>query len=110
VPCSGLSDLLLWNLDRAANPPGGEGSEGNRHLRAGDRSSDDQSDHYGKAHEDSEWHSGASVRAADHSEPSAAEKQKTPARPGVSETLRGSSRERLRSESNRRWRICNPLP
>jgi len=73
-------------------------------------SSDHQNDHYGKAREGSGWHSGASVRAADCSEMSAAEKQKTPAKPGVSETLRGSSCERLRSESNRRWRICNPLP
>ena len=37
-------------------------------------------------------------------------KQKTPAKPGISGTSRGSSVERLRSESNRRWRICNPLP
>jgi len=36
-----------------------------------------------------------------------AEKQKTPAKPGISGTSRGSSGERLRSESNRRWRICN---
>ena len=71
-------------------------------------SSDHQNDHYGQAQEGSDWHSRASVRAADCSEMSAAEKQKTPAKPGDSETLRGSSRERLRSESNRRWRICNP--
>ena len=50
------------------------------------------------------------VRAAGCSEMSAAEKQKTPAKPGISGTSRGSSGERLRSESNRRWRICNPLP
>ncbi len=36
--------------------------------------------------------------------------KKTPATPGISGTSRGSSVERLRSESNRRWRICNPLP
>jgi integrase len=37
-------------------------------------------------------------------------KQNTPAKPGDSGASRGSSGERLRSESNRRWRICNPLP
>jgi len=35
---------------------------------------------------------------------------KTPAKPGNSGTSQGSKAERLRSESNRRWRICNPLP
>ena len=35
---------------------------------------------------------------------------KTPAKPGNSGTSQGSRAERLRSESNRRWRICNPLP
>ena len=34
----------------------------------------------------------------------------TPANTPVSGGSRGSSGERLRSESNRRWRICNPLP
>ena len=42
------------------------------------------------------------------SEPSA--QQKTPAKPGKTGTSQGSKAERLRSESNRRWRICNPLP
>ena len=36
--------------------------------------------------------------------------QKTPANPDVSTGLQGPLAKRLRSESNRRWRICNPLP
>ena len=40
----------------------------------------------------------------------AQETQKTPAKPGNSGTSQRSKAERLRSESNRRWRICNPLP
>ena len=38
------------------------------------------------------------------------QKRKNPAKPGNSGTSQGSKAERLRSESNRRWRICNPLP
>ena len=67
-----------------------------------------ESAHSQKAQEGSGWHSGASVRAAEMPASSAAEKQKTPAKPGKSGASRGSSVERLRSESNRRWRICNP--
>ena len=63
--------------------------------------------HKRPAREGSEWHSGASVRAADLPAATAAETQKTPAKPGKTGTSRGSSVERLRSESNRRWRICN---
>ena len=36
--------------------------------------------------------------------------KKTPAKAAVVGTSQGSLEERLRSESNRRWRICNPLP
>ena len=75
-----------------------------------DRRSDHKSDHTESAQEGSGWHSRASVRVADHSEPGAAKNKKTPAKPGKPGTSRGSSVERLRSESNRRWRICNPLP
>jgi len=35
--------------------------------------------------------------------------QKTPAYPGKTGDTQGSKEKRLRSESNRRWRICNPL-
>ena len=68
-----------------------------------------ESAHMQPAQEGSGWHSGASVRAADCSEMSAAQNAKTPAKPERTGALRGSSRERLRSESNRRWRICNPV-
>ncbi len=36
--------------------------------------------------------------------------KKTPEKPGNIRTSRGFSAQRLRSESNRRWRICNPEP
>jgi hypothetical protein len=48
------------------------------------------------------------VRAADHLPAGAAENEKTPATAAVVGTSQGSSKQRLRSESNRRWRICNP--
>jgi len=35
---------------------------------------------------------------------------KNPAKPGKNRDFAGVKAERLRSESNRRWRICNPLP
>ena len=66
-----------------------------------------KSDHYGKAPMGSAWHSGASVRAADQPDQSAAENEKTPAMAAVVGTSRGLHGQRLRSESNRRWRICN---
>ena len=40
----------------------------------------------------------------------AAGNEKTPAKAAVVGTSRGFEKQRLRSESNRRWRICNPLP
>jgi integrase len=75
-----------------------------------DRRSDHKSDHTESAQEGSGWHSGASVRAADLPASSAAENEKTPAGAAVVGTPRGFQKQRLRSESNRRWRICNPLP
>ena len=75
-----------------------------------DRQSDHQSDHYGKAQEGSEWHSGASVQAADRSELSAAQTSEKATIPGKNPRIAAKKSKRLRSESNRRWRICNPLP
>jgi hypothetical protein len=72
--------------------------------------SDHKSDHTEQTQEGSEWHSGASVRIADHSSHAGSEKAETLTKPGGSWASRGSSEKRLRSESNRRWRICNPLP
>jgi integrase len=103
---AGLGDLLTKQPTRPeAEPQRATGTCGRADAVPG---SDHQNDHYGKAQVGSGWHSGASVRAADLPASSAAEKQKTPAKPGVSRASRGSSVERLRSESNRRWRICNP--
>jgi len=75
-----------------------------------DRRSDHKSDHTESAQEGSAWHSGASVRVADLPAPTAAKNEKTPAGAAVVGTPRGFQKQRLRSESNRRWRICNPLP
>jgi integrase len=69
-----------------------------------------ESAHSQQAQEGSRCHSAATVRIADCSEIIAAKKQKTPTNPGVAGASQGSSVKRLRSESNRRWRICNPLP
>jgi hypothetical protein len=70
--------------------------------------SDHYSDHYETAQEGSAWHSRASMRAADLPASSETEKQKTPAKAAVVGYSQGSQKQRLRSESNRRWRICNP--
>ena len=43
------------------------------------------------------------------SSPRAIQKQKTPAKAAVVGTSQGFQKQRLRSESNRRWRICNPV-
>jgi len=65
--------------------------------------------HKESAQEGSGWHSGASVRLADHTAASAAENEKTPAKAAVVGTSQGFQKQRLRSESNRRWRICNAV-
>ena len=109
---AGLGDLLTGQPTRPeAEAQRATGTCGRADSApAGDRKSAHESAHSQQAQEGSGWHSGASVRAADLPASSAAEKQKTPAKPGRTGTSRGSSVERLRSESNRRWRICNPLP
>ena len=56
----------------------------------------------------SAWHSGPTVRAADHSGPSDAENEKNPAMAAVVGTPQGFQKQRLRSESNRRWRSVIP--
>ena len=108
----GLGDLLTGQPPRSeAESQRATGTCGRADSAVSrDHQSDHQSDHYGKAQEGSGWHSRASVRAADHPPTGAAEKQKTPAKAAVVGTSQGSSKQRLRSESNRRWRICNPLP
>jgi integrase len=105
---SGLGDLLTKQPTR----PGAQAQQATGTCGRADAvpKSAHESAHMQEAQAGSGWHSGASVRAADCSEMSAAEKQKTPAKPVISGASRGSSGERLRSESNRRWRICNPLP
>ncbi len=105
---SGLGDMLTSQPTRPeAEAQRATGTDGRAEAAP---KSDHYSDHYGKAQEGSGWHSGASVRLADHTAASAAENEKTPAKAAVVGTSQGFQKQRLRSESNRRWRICNPLP
>ena len=109
---AGLGDMLTGQPTRPeAETQRATGTCGVADAAPGsDRKSDHYSDHCGKAQMGSAWHSGASVRAADQPDQSAAENEKTPAMAAVVGTSRGLHGQRLRSESNRRWRICNPEP
>jgi len=105
---AGLGDLLTKQPTRPeAEAQRATGTCGRAEAA---RKSAHESAHIQPAQSGLAWHSGASVRLADRAEPSAAENEKTPAKPAVSAGLQGSKAKRLRSESNRRWRICNPLP
>ena len=54
-------------------------------------------------------HSGGDIGVVSGPLTAPSAQQKTPAKPGNSGTSQGSMAERLRSESNRRWRICIAL-
>jgi integrase len=71
---------------------------------------DYQSDYSQQAGGASGWQSGASSPVDREQAKAKPANEKTPAKPGEGRAPQGSSAERLRSESNRRWRICNPLP
>ena len=105
---SGLGDMLTSQPTR----PEAAAQQATGTCGRADRSPTDvHTDvHKESAQEGSGWHSGASVRLADHTAPSVAENKKTPAKAAVVGTSQGFQKQRLRSESNRRWRICNPLP
>jgi hypothetical protein len=104
---SGLGDLLTSQPTR----PEAEAQQATGTCGRADRSPTDvHTDvHKESAQEGSGWHSGASVRLADHTAASAAENEKTPAKAAVVGTSQGFQKQRLRSESNRRWRICNAV-
>ena len=72
--------------------------------------SDRQSDWSRAAQDGLGRHSAASVRADAAPEPRPPAEPESPTIPGVFAGTAGAKRKRLRSESNRRWRICNPLP
>ena len=104
----GLGDLLTKQPTRPeAEVQRATGTCGRADAAQG---SDHQSDHYQPAREGSTWHSRALVRAAGSSEPSLPASLETLAFPGDSREKQDGEKKRLRSESNRRWRICNPLP
>ena len=71
---------------------------------------DHKIDHTLPAGPDTSWQSGADVTADDDARSATPAQQKTPAKAAVVGTSQGFQKQRLRSESNRRWRICNPLP
>jgi hypothetical protein len=77
---------------------------------AGAGAGDYKSDYSQQAGGASGWQSGASSPVDREQAKAKAANEKTPAKPGEGRAPQGSSKERLRSESNRRWRICNPLP
>ncbi len=66
--------------------------------------------HARQAREDSERHSAACGATAAGSEPLAAREAESPTNREIRGASEASKGKRLRSESNRRWRICNPLP
>jgi hypothetical protein len=74
------------------------------------RQGDYQSDYSQQAGGGKDWHSGASSPVDRERADEKPANEKTPAKPGAGRASQGSSAQRLRSESNRRWRICNPLP
>jgi integrase/recombinase XerD len=71
---------------------------------------DHRIDHTLPAGTGTSWQSGSDMPANGEGRRPPPAQQKTPAKAAVVGTLQGSSKQRLRSESNRRWRICNPLP
>jgi integrase len=77
---------------------------------AGSVAGDYKSDYSQQAGGASGWQSGASAPVDREQASTMPANEKTPAKPGEGRAPQGSSVERLRSESNRRWRICNPLP
>ena len=106
----GLGDLLTSEPTRPQSEPAALRATGTDGGPESALRSDHKSDHTEQAQEGSGWHSGASVRAADHADQAEPEKAKTLAKPGKSGAPRGSSEKRRRWESNPRWRICNPEP
>jgi integrase len=106
----GLGDLLTSQPSRQEAKAASLLVTGTDGVSKPGQKSDHYSDHCQEAPGGSNWHSGATGAITPTAESNGAEKAKTPAKPDDSGASRGSSEERLRSESNRRWRICNPLP
>ena len=108
----GLGDLLTQQPSRPEpQQMRATGTDGRAEPPAASaRKSDHYSDHCQQAQAGSDWHSGADVRAAEGSEPSAAQEPETATIPGDFRDSATEKRKRRRWESNPRWRICNPLP
>ena len=106
----GLGDLLTKQPSRPDKEAAAMRATGTHGRQEAAPKSDHYSDHYEPAREGSDWHSGASLRVAGCSEVSAAQQPESATIPAVLAENVTKKRKRLRSESNRRWRICNPLP
>ena len=92
-------------------PPATNGSQpANGGRNPNHPSVDHKIDHTLPAGPDTSWQSGADVTADGDARSATPAQQKTPAKAAVVGTSQGFQKQRLRSESNRRWRICNPLP
>ena len=106
----GLGDLLSPRPPAPTSETSLLRATGTEDSTAVPRPSDHQSDHYGEASTGTARHSGANMRVVTATSDACPLSDETPVITPVSGESQGSSKERLRSESNRRWRICNPLP
>jgi len=77
---------------------------------AADRDGDYSNDYSRQAPGGTGWQSAATSPVTHQPADNKLAQQKTPAKAAVVGTSQGFQKQRLRSESNRRWRICNPLP
>jgi integrase len=106
----GLGDLLTKQPSRPDKEAAAMRATGTHGRQEAAPKSDHYSDHYEPAREGSGWHSGASLRAAGCSEMSETQEPESATIPANFAEKVTKKTKRLRSESNRRWRICNPLP
>ena len=104
----GLGDLLTKQPSRPEKEAAAMRATGTHGRQEAAPKSDHYSDHYEPAREGSGWHSGASLRAAGCSEMSETQEPESATIPANFAEKVTKKTKRLRSESNRRWRICNP--
>ncbi len=107
---SGLGDLLTKQPTRPQAEAAAMRATGTDGRQETAPKSAHESAHSQQAQEGSGWHSRASVRAADQSEPRDAREPETATIPAVRGASVDSEEKRRWWESNPRWRICNPLP
>jgi integrase len=106
----GLGDLLGTRPTTPTSEASRLRATGTDEGTAGPRPSDHQNDHYREAPSGMGRHYRANTRVVISGSEACHSNDETPVITPVSGESQGSQRKRLRSESNRRWRICNPLP